>query len=107
MSYTVTVSHLKLPETLCHFSLHSQAEVCGWLELWHGFHSNGALKMPMMPRLRTRLATSTPMVPRKEGPAPWARSHVRRDAMSAITPSIWKWVPTTALMWNSWWLWPV
>lgn len=90
-----------------HFSLHSRLDVCGWLELWQGFHSSGALKMPMIPRLRTRLATNTPTVPRNEGIAPRAKSHARRDVMSAITPSIWKWVPTTALMWKSWWLWPV
>lgn len=90
-----------------HCSLRSHAGVCGWLELWQGFHSSGALKMPMMPRLRRRLMTSTPMVPRKEGIAPWAMSAALRDIMSAITPSIWKWVPTTALTWKSWWLWPV
>ncbi len=93
-------------KTRPHCSLRSHADACGWLEARQGFHSSGALKMPMMPRLRTRLMTSTPMVPRKEGIAPWATSHARRDVMSAITPSIWKWVPTTALTWKSWWLWP-
>lgn len=66
--------------------------------------SSGALKMPMMPRLRTRLTTSAPIVPRKDGIAPWATSHALREVMSAITPCIWKCVPTTALMWKSWWL---
>lgn len=92
--------------TSAHCSLRSHVGVCGWLELRHDFHSNGALKIPMMPRLRTRLTTSAPMVPRKEGIPPWATSHALRDIMSAITPSIWKWVPTTALTWKSWWLWP-
>ena len=81
--------------------LHSQAEVCCWLELWRGFHSSGVLKMPMMPRLRMRLTTRAPMVPRKDGITPWAWSHALRVAMSAMMPSIWKWVPTTALTWNS------
>ena len=85
-----------------HCSLRSLA----WLELRQGFHSSGALKMPMTPRLRTRLRTSTPIVPSKEGSATWVKSVARRDIMSAITPSIWKWVPTTALTWKSWWLWP-
>lgn len=71
-----------------------------------GTHSRLALKRPMMPRLSRRLKARAPMVPRKEGKAAWEISHVRREAMSASTASIWKWVPTTAQMWNSWWLWP-
>lgn len=90
-----------------HCSLHPQVDECGWLGLRHGFQSSGALKMPIIPRLRTRLMASAPMVPRKDGIIPWFRSHVLRDVMSAITPSIWKWDPTTALTWKSWWLWPL
>lgn len=90
-----------------HCSLRSHGDVCGWLELWQDFHSSGALKIPIMPKLRTRLTASAPMVPRRDGAAPWSTSHAFRDAMSANTPCIWKWVPTTALMWKSWWLWPV
>lgn len=33
-------------------------------------------------------------------------SQALRDPISASTASSWKWVPSTAQMWNSWWLWP-
>lgn len=77
-----------------------------WQNLWQRFHSNKALKIPMMLRLRKRLRRSAPTVPRKEGTTPWATSTAFRDIMSVMTASIWKCVPTTALMWKSWWLWP-
>lgn len=104
-----------LGKTTPHCSLSSRAvagavavaAVCCWGALCQGFHRSGALKTPMMPRLRTKLRTRTPTVPRKDGAAPWVSSHFLRVIMSAITPSIWKCVPTTALTWNSWWLWPV
>lgn len=87
-----------------HCSLCSQVVEDVWLKMCKGFHSNGALKMPMMHRLRKRPMNSAPTVPRKEGISPWARSAALRDIMSVITASIWKWVPTTALTWKSWWL---
>lgn len=77
-----------------------------WQNVRQRFHSNRALNIPMMLRLRQRLRRSAPTVPRKDGSTPWATSAAFRDVMSVMTASIWKCVPTTALMWKSWWLWP-
>lgn len=60
----------------------------------------------MMAPLPRAAAPTVPKVWAKVGAGARAPSQAWRPQTSANTASSWKWVPTTAQMWNSWWLCP-
>lgn len=71
-----------------------------------GIRSKEAVKAAMINRfpITARLKVAT-VAPRPRVGSCTA-SQALRDPISASTASSWKWVPSTAQIWNSWWLWP-
>ena len=71
-----------------------------------GIRSKEAVKAAMINRfpITARLKVAT-VAPRPRVGSCTA-SQALRDPISASTASSWKCVPSTAQIWNSWWLWP-
>lgn len=65
------------------------------------------MKAAMMSRFPATAKTSVATVPARPRVGSCVASQALRDPISASTASSWKWVPSTAQMWKSWWLWPV
>lgn len=72
-----------------------------------GARNREAVKAVMMSRFPATTKPSVAIVPIRPRGRSCVASQARRDPISANTASSWKWVPSTAQMWNSWWLWPV
>lgn len=64
------------------------------------------MKAAMMSRFPVTARPKVTTVPSRPRGGSCAASQARRDPISASTASSWKWVPSTAQMWKSWWLWP-
>lgn len=72
-----------------------------------GARNREAVKAAMMSRFPATAKPSVATVPARPRGGACVASQAWRDSISASTASSWKWVPSTAQMWKSWWLWPV
>lgn len=76
------------------------------IELARGDQSKVAVKKQMSMTFPNTEVAATPKVIANESVSEYELSQALRDNWSVSTASIWKWVPMTAQMWKSWWLWP-
>lgn len=72
-----------------------------------GARNREAVKAAMMSRFPATAKPSVVTVPARPRGGACVASQAWRDSISASTASSWKWVPSTAQMWKSWWLWPM
>lgn len=72
-----------------------------------GARNREAVKAAMMSRFPATAKPSVTTVPVRPRGGSCVASQAWRDSISASTASSWKWVPSTAQTWKSWWLWPV
>lgn len=78
----------------------------GGLTKLPGARGKAAVKAPMMATLPKKASPAVPKVPGRPGAGRRSCSQARREHTSQRMASSWKWVPSTAQMWKSWWLCP-